>query len=188
MFNLFRSKGRGVKIMLGGLLFMVALSMLLYLVPNYADPNQTSGDPVVLQVGSRKVKMSESQKEFQQLVAGRGVPEGMLAVYLPQFIESQKSEYAAIEAARKMGITATDDEVLEEIMRAQAFAPFFKDGKLIRRAEFEATIAARGGTPEQLFDVIRDQIVVTKVRDVIAENTVVTPQELEAEYKRKYER
>jgi len=29
MFNLFRSKGKAVKLMLGGLLFMVGLSMLL---------------------------------------------------------------------------------------------------------------------------------------------------------------
>jgi peptidyl-prolyl cis-trans isomerase D len=188
MFNLFRSKGRGVKLMLGGLLFMVALSMLLYLVPNYTDPNQLSGDPVVLQVGSKKLKLSEAQNEFNQLVAGRGVPAEMLGVYLPQYIDGQKSEYAAIEAARRMGITATDDEVLETVTQTQAFAPFFKDGKLVRRAEFEAALAARGGTAEQLFSVIRDQIVKVKLQDVIAENTVVTPKELEAEYKRKYER
>ena len=189
MFNLFRSKGRGVKLMLGGLLFMVALSMLLYLVPNYTDPNQLNGtDPVLLQVGSKKVKLSEAQRDFQQLVAGRGVPAEMMAVYLPQFIDGQKLEYAAIEAARRMGLTATDDEVVETLSQTQAFAPFFKDGKLIRRAEFEAAIAARGGTADQIFDLIRDQIVVTKLRDVIAENTVVTPKELEDEYKRKYER
>jgi peptidyl-prolyl cis-trans isomerase D len=188
MFNLFRSKGRGVKLMLGGLLFMVALSMLLYLVPNYTDPNKLTGDPVVLQVGSKKLKMSDAQKEFQQLVAGRGVPPEMMTVYLPQYIESQKSEYAAIEAARLMGLTASDDEILETITQTQAFAPFFKDGKLVRRAEFEAAIAARGGTPEQLFEVIRDQIVKVKLQDVIAENTVITPKELEDEYKRKYER
>ncbi len=189
MFNLFRSKGRGVKLMLGGLLFMVALSMLLYLVPNYTDPSQVNGaDPVILTVGSKKLKMSDAQKEFQQLVAGRGVPPEMMTVYLPQYIEGQKSEYAAIEAARKMGITATDDEVVETISQLQVFAPFFKDGKLVRRAEFEAALAARGGTAEQLFDVLRDQIIKTKLQDVIAENTVVTPKELEDEYKRKYER
>ncbi len=188
MFNLFRSKGRGVKLMLGGLLFMVALSMLLYLVPNYTDPNQVTGDPVVLQVGESKLKLSEAQNEFQQSVAGRGVPAEMLAVYFPQYLESRKLSFAATEVARQMGITATDDEVLEVVMGAQDFAPFFKDGKLIRRAEFEAALASRGGTPEMLFSQIRDQMRTVKLLDVIAENTVVTPKELEEEYKRKYER
>ncbi|MEO5922699.1 MAG: peptidylprolyl isomerase [Bryobacteraceae bacterium] len=188
MFNLFRSKGRGVKLMLGGLLFMVALSMLLYLVPNYTDPNQLTGDPVVLQVGSTKLKLSEAQNEFQQSVAGRGVPAEMMAVYFPQYIESRKLSFAATEVARRMGITATDDEVLEVVMGAQDFAPFFKDGKLIRRTEFEAALAARGGTPDMLFSQIRDQIMTVKLQDVIAESTVVTPKELEDEYKRKYER
>ncbi len=187
MFNLFRSKGKAVKFMLGGLLFMVALSMLLYLVPNYADPNQTAGDPVLLQVGAKKLKLSEAQNEFQQRSSGK-VPAEMMSVYFPQFIDELKLQYAAIEQARKLGITATDDEVLETVLQIPAFAPFFKDGKLIRRAEFEAALAARGGTVEQLFDQIREQMVMVKLQDVIAENTVVSPKELEDAYKRKYER
>ena len=188
MFNLFRSKGRAVKLMLGGLLFLVALSMLVYLVPNYNDPTQTSGDPIVLQVGDNKVKLSEAQATFQQQLSQTQVPAEMMAVYFPQFLEGMKSEYAVLEQARRLGIGASDDEVLAEIMQAPAFAPFFKDGKLVRRAEFEAALAARGGTADQLFKVVRDQITSVKLRDVIAESTVVTPAELEEEYKRKYER
>jgi len=188
MFNLFRSKGKGVKIMLGGLLFMVALSMLLYLVPNYTDPNQTAGDPVVLQVGAKKLKLSEAQYEFNQVAGSRGVPPEMMSVYFPQYIDGQKLTYAAVEAARRLGIGASDDEVLEAIMGLQMFAPYFKDGKLIRRAEFEAALAARGATVEQLFTQLREQIMTVKLQDVIAENTVVTPKELEDEYRRKYER
>jgi len=187
MFNLFRSKGKAVKLMLGGLLFMVALSMLLYLVPNYADPNQTGGDPVILQVGAKKLKLSEAQNEFQQYANGK-VPAEMMNVYFPQYIDELKLQYAGIEQARKLGITATDDEVLETVLQMGAFAPYFKDGKLIRRAEFEAALAARGGTVDQLFSQIREQMMMVKLQDVIAESTVVTPQELEKEYKRKYER
>lgn len=188
MFNLFRSKGKGVKLMLGGLLFMVALSMLLYLIPNYQDPNQTTGDPVVLQVGEKKLKLSEAQYEFQQVAGSRGVPPEMMSVYFPQYIDGQKLTYAAVEAARRLGIGASDDEVLEAVMGLQMFAPFFKDGKLVRRAEFEAALAARGATVEQLFTQLREQIMTVKLQDVIAENTIVTPKELEDEYRRKYER
>jgi peptidyl-prolyl cis-trans isomerase D len=187
MFNLFRSKGKGVKLMLGGLLFMVALSMLLYLVPNYTDPNQVTGNPTLLQVGSRKISMLEAQSDFQQRAQGR-VPPEMLNIYFPQYLEGLKQEYAAVESARKLGITASDDEVLETLTQIQAYAPYFKDGKLIRRAEFEAALAARGSTPEVLFGQIRDQITMIKLQDMVAESTVITPKEIEVAYKHKYER
>lgn len=187
MFNLFRSKGRGVKMLLGGLLFMVALSMLLYLIPNYTDQTQTGGDPVLMQVGEKKLRLSQAQQEFNQYSNGR-VPQELLNVYFPQYIDELKLQYAAIEQARRLGITATDDEVLEALMSAPGIAPFFKDGKLIRRAEFEAAIASKGGSVDQLFQQIREQIMMVKVQDVIAESTIVTPKELEDEYKRKYER
>ena len=96
MFNLFRSKGKGVKLLLGGLLFMVALSMLLYLIPNYTDSNQITGDPVLLQVGEKKIRLSEMQTEFNQMSAGR-VPVELMNVYFPQYVDERKLYYAAVE-------------------------------------------------------------------------------------------
>ncbi len=187
MFNLFRSKGKGVKMLLGGLLFMVALSMLLYLVPNYTDPNQVTGNPTLLEVGSRKISMLEAQGDFQRRAQGR-VPAEMMNVYFPQYLEGLKQEYATVEAARNMGITASDDEVLETLTQIPVFAQYFKDGKLIRRVEFEAAVAAQGITVDQLFTQLRDQITMIKLQDVIAESTVITPKEIEDAYKHKYER
>ena len=41
---------------------------------------------------------------------------------------------------------------------------------------------------EKVFQELRDQATLTKLRDVILENTVITPREVEEEYKHKYER
>ncbi len=50
MFDLFRSRDKAVRLMLGGLLLVVAVSMLTYLVPNYDSSGPTS-NLVVATVG-----------------------------------------------------------------------------------------------------------------------------------------
>lgn len=186
MFNFFRSQGKAAKYLLGFLLTLVALSMLLYLVPNYN--NQTSSaNPVLLEVGTRKVTATEATQGYQAYVQGR-VPTEMMRLYFPQYLNEMKMQYAALEEAKRLGITASDDEVLDTLIETPTFAPYFQDGKLVRRAEFEALLAQQGLTPEKVFDELRNQMMLVKLRDAILESTVVTPKEVEAEYKRKYER
>ncbi len=43
MFDLFRSREKVVRLMLGGILVVVSLSMLTYLVPNYGGGNDDVG-------------------------------------------------------------------------------------------------------------------------------------------------
>ena len=50
MFDLFRSRDKAVRILLGALLVVVALSMLTYLIPSYSTGASTS-DVVVAEVG-----------------------------------------------------------------------------------------------------------------------------------------
>jgi peptidyl-prolyl cis-trans isomerase D len=186
MFNFFRSQGKAAKYLLGFLLVLVALSMLVYLVPNY-DNSSNSANPVLLEVGSRKVTASEATASFQQQTQGR-IPAEMMRTFFPQFLNDLKMQYATLEAARKLGIVSTDEEVLESMIQAPAFAPYFENGKLVRRQEFEALLAQQGLTIDTVLDELRSQMTLVKLRDVVLENTIITPKEVEAEYKRKYER
>jgi peptidyl-prolyl cis-trans isomerase D len=186
MFHFFRNQGKAVKILLSGLLFMVALSMLLYLVPDY-NAGANSTNPVLLQVGSRKITAQEAQTGYQNYTRGR-IPADLMKVYFPQYVNEMMMRMAAVEEARKMGLTASDEEVLEVLTTSPAFKDYFQDGKLVRRAEFEQVLAQQGVNIQTLMEDIRDQIILTKLQDAIAESTVVTPQEIEDEYRRKYER
>ncbi len=186
MFNFFRSQGKAAKYLLGFLLTLVALSMLLYLIPSYNNTTNST-NPVLLEIGTRKVTATEATATFESNTKGR-VPAEMLKTYFPQYINEITMQYAAIEEAKKLGITATDEEILEQIIQAPALAPYFENGKLVKRQEFEALLAQQGVTVQNVFDDLRNQILLTKLRDVVLESTIVTPKEVEDEYKRKYER
>ena len=63
MFDLFRSREKAVRILLGGILLLVSLSMLTYLIPNYNTGD--SSDMVVAQIGSDTITLPEVQRNVQ---------------------------------------------------------------------------------------------------------------------------
>src|ERR1035438_6866001 len=86
MFDLFRSRDKAVRILLGGLLLVVALSMLTYLVPSYESGNTANGT-VVAQVGDQRILTTDVQRDVQQLMRGRQLPPEILPNYIPQIID-----------------------------------------------------------------------------------------------------
>ena len=56
MFDLFRSRDKAVRILLGGLLLLVAFSMLTYLVPSY-NTGSSSTDVVIADIGKDSITL-----------------------------------------------------------------------------------------------------------------------------------
>jgi peptidyl-prolyl cis-trans isomerase D len=188
MFNLFRSQGKAAKYLLSGLFFLLALSMLMYLVPNYGgSTDQTGTNAVLLQVGEQKLTSAEAQAEFSRAYQGQ-VPAEMIATFFPQWLDQTKQRFAVLEEARRLGIVTSNDEIAEALAKAPGFAPFFENGKLINREGFAAAIAQLPGyTVDRVFKEMRDTLNSGKLADAVSETSVVTPKEIEEAYKRKHE-
>ena len=73
MFDLFRSRDKAVRILLGALLVMVAISMLTYLVPNYSSGSNTT-DTVLAEVGKDVITLNDAQRLVQTTVRNRQLP------------------------------------------------------------------------------------------------------------------
>src|SRR5690348_334080 len=123
MFNLFRSREKAVRVVLGILMGILALSMLTYLIP-YAGLGSTSStdDGVLADVGSTKVSLQEVQQSFQRAVQGSQVPPELLSGYFQQYVQAELSKKAAAYEAERMGLTVTEDEILQVL--AIEDAPF----------------------------------------------------------------
>jgi peptidyl-prolyl cis-trans isomerase D len=59
MFDLFRSRDKAVRILLGGLLLLVAFSMLTYLVPNYNNGSSSGSDQVIAEIGKNTITLAD---------------------------------------------------------------------------------------------------------------------------------
>ena len=186
MFDLFRSREKTVRIMLGGLLVVVAISMLTYLVPSYNTGGATGSEMVVAEIGSDTITLPEVQKIVQMTMRSRQLPPEILPNYLPTMIDQMITERALYLQAQKLGYQVSDAEVAETIR--QMVPNLYPDGKFIGTAQYAAMLAQQNMTIEQFEGDLRRQIMIARLRDIAMEGTIVTPAEIEAAFRKKAER
>ncbi len=110
MFDLFRSRDKAVRLMLGGLLVVVAISMLTYLVPNY-DTNGPTANLVLATVGGEDIHADEVQRMVQTAMRGKQLPPDMLPIYIPQMVDDMIINRAMAYEAVRLGFEATQRSV-----------------------------------------------------------------------------
>ena len=178
MFNLFRSRDKLVRYLLGAMLLVVAASMVTYLIPNTGYTNTTDGsDPILADVGTLKVTLAETQAAVDRMVKSGRIPPDSLEVYLPQFVDQMIQERAIASAFEQMGIRVTDEEVLIGLM--SVYPQFFQNGKLTSKDQLEQQLAAQGLTLQDGIEGMRQALILRKVQNITSTGVVVTPQELE---------
>jgi len=185
MFDLFRSRDKAVRIMLGGMLLLVALSMLTYLVPNY-NTGSAASDVVIAEIGKETITLPEVQRLVQNTVKGRQLPPEILPNYVPQMIDQMITERALVLEAQRLGLEVSDDDVRATIR--QLVPALFQDGRFVGKEAYAAMLAQENMTIDQFEADLKRQVLVTRLRNIAMEGTVVTDAEIEAQYRKKNEK
>jgi peptidyl-prolyl cis-trans isomerase D len=91
----------------------------------------------------------------------------------------------AYEAAR-LGFQVTDADLADTIR--QTAPGLFQDGKFVGKDAYAAMLAQQNITIEQFESDLRRQLLITRLREVAIEGTIVTPLEIEQAYRKKNEK
>jgi peptidyl-prolyl cis-trans isomerase D len=186
MFDLFRSRDKSVRILLGALLLVVALSMLTYLVPNYDNGAGSGSDVIVAQIGDDTLTMQEVQRSVQAIMKNRQVPPELLSTYVPQMIEGMVNERALAYEAERLGYQVSDAELAQQI---QSMIPsLFPDGKFVGKDMYAGMLAQQNLTIADFERDIKRSILINRLRNIATQGAVVTPQEIEQDYKQRNEK
>jgi peptidyl-prolyl cis-trans isomerase D len=95
MFDLFRSRAKAVRIMLGAMLGIVALSMLIYLIPGTGiTAADSSSDQVVAEIGKSTVTVGDVQQQLRNVLQNQRLPPEFAATYIPQLVDQAIAERA----------------------------------------------------------------------------------------------
>lgn len=176
MFDLFRSRDKIVRILLGGLLVVVALSMLIYLIPGYGGGGGgNSADPVVAEVGKDTITQREVQLQVQGLIKNRQLPTQLLSLYVPQIVDQMVNEHAMAYEAQRMGFSVSDAELADTIRSIGG-------GRFTDPATYKQFVEDQGYSVPDFERSLRDSMLTARLGAVAAKSVIVTPAEVQAEF------
>ena len=186
MFDLFRSRDKAVRILLGALLVLVAFSMLTYLVPSYNTGGSSGSDMVIAEIGKDSITLAETQRLIQATIRSRQLPVDILPTYIPQMVDQMVTERAMALEAERLGLQVSDADVADTIRQ---MAPgLFPDGKFVGKDAYASMLAQQNMTIDQFEADLKRQVMITRLRDIAMEGTIVTQSEIEAAFRKKNEK
>ncbi|HTX35967.1 MAG TPA: peptidyl-prolyl cis-trans isomerase [Bryobacteraceae bacterium] len=186
MFDLFRSRDKAVRLLLGALLVLVALSMLTYLVPSY-NTGGMSPDAVVAQVGSEAITELDVQRAVQNAMRSGRIPAEIMPTYVPQIVQQMITERALAYEAQRLGFHVSDQQLADFIQAQPQFASLFPGGKFVGKAAYAAMLAQMNTSMDDFEASVRREMLGGRLHSIALEGIVVSPAEIEQAYRDKNE-
>ena len=183
MFDLFRSRAKAVRILLGAMLGVIALSMLVYLIPGSGMTTSASdsGDQVVAEIGKTAVTVPEIQQQLRNALQNQRLPPDMAATYIPQLVNQAISERAIAYEAEQLGFHISDRD-LAETLRSFPFGSMPPD-------QYQQYVEQTYGTNVTDFETnVRLKSYEDAIQMLAEEGIIVTPADAENEYRRRNEK
>ncbi|MBL8231901.1 MAG: peptidylprolyl isomerase [Bryobacterales bacterium] len=181
MFDLFRSREKSTRILLGTLLMLIAISMVVTLIPGVGSGDTGQSDQVIAEIGDDAVTMREVSMSLQDTLKGRQVPNELLSIYAPQIVNQIITERAVAHYSKSVGYKTTDEDVAY-VIRMQV-PQLFENGKFIGKEAYAQFLASNNTSISEYERRARMMASLRRLQGMVLEGMVVTPQEVEAEYR-----
>lgn len=188
MFDLFRSREKSVRYVLGFLLGLVALSMVITLVPGYSGlvGGGASNPQIVAEIGDETLTILDVRRVIDRELRGNRIQRGMESIYIPMFVQQMVSERALAYQAKRMGFNLTEKELSEAV--ASLVPQLFENGKFVGKEVYASFLAQQNMTIPEFEAAVEKQALASKLLSLAIEGVVVTPSEVEEEFRRQNEK
>jgi peptidyl-prolyl cis-trans isomerase D len=191
MIRFLQTPGPIKKIVLGGLLTFISVMMAITLIPGIGSSSFLASTPtkgVVATVSGEDVTSSEVRKQAkrmleQQFPRGGAQASALLPFFSERAMDSLISEKLIIAEARRMGMRATDDDLRDYLHRGQLGQMVFPNGKY-DQAAYEDLVSRNGYTIPQFEQLLKDEILVNKLRNLVGASASVTDTEIRQQFEK----
>ena len=184
MFDLFRSRAKITRYMMGGLLMLVAVMMVVTLIPGFNAPSRSEGQ-VLAEVGGQEVSIFEAQRAVQAQMQNRNITPQLAAIFVPQIVKQMVTEYAMAYEAQRMGFQVTDADMASAIRSTLPL--LWTGGNFLGQEAYASVLREQNMTIPQFETTLRRQLMIEKLQMLIALGVVASDKEIEAEYHRRFD-
>jgi peptidyl-prolyl cis-trans isomerase D len=170
-------------------LFAVIIVFILGFV-YFSGTNTGSGDvsgQVVAKIGGDTISAAEFDRRYraelerqQAQYQGKLSPELIRALDMPrQVLDSMIDRALRLEAARRLKLKVTDEEVAGAIV---TFPELQENGHFIGNEKYERALRASGYTPERFEEEVREGLLLQKYSTLIKASVLVPDKDLQREF------
>jgi len=182
MFHLFRRKDTVLRYVLMFFLGLIAVSMVWSLTPLGSGGGMDRSETAVAEIDGQPVSLQEAAAGVEQQLRNQNVPRSMGYILANNIVDSLIAQRAVEYEAKRMGYSVSDTEVTEAIKNI--IPQLFVGGQFAGTKAYQDFLAQRGLTVPDFESRLRKSLLTAKVQGMVAESVVVTPAEIEAEFRR----
>jgi peptidyl-prolyl cis-trans isomerase D len=186
MAGAFENQKVGVRILFGVIIGILALSMLLYLVPQGTTTAETSTD-VVAKIGDQTVTLAEIHNQLNEIRQRNQIPQQLEGLYARQILNQMVFQKEVEYEAKRLGISVSDKERADRIK--QYLPSAFNGDTFVGMDTYAQEVRQRFQLTVPAFeDLIKSSLVEEKFRKLITDGISVSPTEVQEEFRTQNEK
>ena len=190
MIRFLQTPGPIKKILLGGILTFICVMMAITLIPGFGSSNFLGNGPaqgVVATVSGQDITANDVQRQAKQMLnqqfpKGGAQASALLPFFAQRAAENLISEKVLLVQAQNMGLRATDDDLREYMRHGQLGQILFPGGTFVGQQEYENFVASNNLTVPQFEQLVKEDILLNKLRDLVASSATVTDAEVRKQF------
>jgi len=181
MAGVFGNQKTGVRILFGVIIGMLALSMLLYLVPQGPSSTENASD-VVARIGDQTVTLSDINQQLNEIRQRSSIPRQLEGFYASQLLKQLVFQKEMEYEAKRLGITVSDRERADRIR--QILPTAFNGDTFVGVNDYTNQVLQRFQMTVPVFEeLIRSSLVEEKFRKLVSDGISVGPAEIQDEFR-----
>jgi peptidyl-prolyl cis-trans isomerase D len=186
MAGVFEDQKTGKRVLFGVVIAFIALSMLLYLVPQGNNTTEGSTD-VLAKIGDQSVTMGEVRQQLDQIRRQNQIPKPLEGLYARNILNQLVFQKEVEFEAKRIGVSVSDQERADRI---KLYVPAaFNGDAFVGIDAYTREVQTRFQLTVPVFeDLVKQGLVEEKLRKLITDGISASPVEIQQEFKSQNEK